>query len=290
MYIGTILSPDLGGEKHSFAPTYNLKWPNRYLDAHRTLDYVIPQNAKSVFERVVAACMRTRGKSSLKIVDIGCSYGINAALLKCSTTLDELYTETASPHGVLRKRNIDSHRGFFKARTRRHDLSFVGLDPASRAVDYALQVGLIDAAVNADLEAHDLVDSDRALLSDADLIISTGCVGYVTERTFARLYPAIAESRPWVACFVMHPFVYHGIARMLDDHGLATTEIHAWRQRQRRFSTSREKRKVLASMKALDIDDRFERSTGYIYASFHLSVPRCEISSANLTEILPSHR
>ncbi len=277
MFYGTGQSPDLGGDKHSFAPTYNLKWPNRYLNAHRALDYVIPQNAKFVFERLITECMRKRGKKYLKVVDIGCSYGINAALLKCRTTLDELYAEASSPNGALMTRSIEAHHHFFAARTRRNDLFFVGLDPATRAIDYSLRTGLINAAVTANLELQDLTDADLSLLSDVDLIISTGCVGYVTERTFARLYPAVARSKPWVACFVMHPFGYHRISEILAPYDLATREIPGCRQRQRRFSTSKERRKVLALMKALKIDDRLERTTGYIYASFHLSVPRHEV-------------
>lgn len=272
MSLETRLSPDLGGTKHDFAPTYDRVWPQAYLKAHLALDYVIPQNAKTVFDQVIAHCMRERQKDHLKIIDVGCSYGINAALLKSNLALDELYA-AASPGGALHRRNIDAHRVFFDRSIRRDDLTFVGVDPARRATDYAKAIGLIDAAVTSDLEQDELSERDVALLSGADLIISTGCVGYVTERTFDRLYRIVAQSKPPVACFVMHPFPYGRIGEALDAYGLQTREIERWRQRQRRFSTPGERRSIVSSMKQSEMDSRLERTTGYVYASFHLSLP-----------------
>ncbi|TCM48345.1 hypothetical protein C8J36_11445 [Rhizobium sp. PP-F2F-G48] len=264
---------DLNGSKHDFTPTYNNRWPDRYLRAHRQLDYIIPQQAKSVFEPLIERCMQARQKTRLKIIDVGCSYGINASLLSHRISLDELYVEAAPRTGVLSTRDIDKHRAYFTDRPRRGDLSIIGLDPSKRAVEYAMRAGLIEAAVTSNLEHQDISDSEAELIRDADLIISTGCIGYVTDRTFRRLYTATAASRPWVASFVMHPFTYSAIAETLTGFGLATQEMPELLQRQRRFSTQKEKRVILNAMKMLKMDDRFERSTSYIYASFHLSVP-----------------
>jgi hypothetical protein len=267
------VSNNLNGSKHDFTPTYNNRWPDRYLRAHRQLDYVIPQQARAVFEPLIERCMKARRKKRLKIVDVGCSYGINASLLNHRISLDELYVEAATRTGVLSSRDIEKHKAYFAERPRRDDLSIIGLDPSVRATHYALRTGLIDAAVTSNLELADMSDAEASLIRDADLIISTGCVGYVTDRTFRRLYTAASASRPWVGCFVMHPFSYDGIAETLTAFGLATQEMPELQQRQRRFSTQKEKRTILKSMKQSKMDDRYERSTGYIYASFHLSVP-----------------
>ncbi|WP_350297486.1 class I SAM-dependent methyltransferase [Agrobacterium arsenijevicii] len=264
---------DLNGSKHDFTPTYNNRWPDRYLRAHRQLDYIIPQQAKAVYEPLIERCMQAKRKTRLKIIDVGCSYGINASLLSRRISLDELYVEAAPRTGILSTRDIEKHRTYFTQRPRRGDLSIIGLDPSKRAVQYAMRTGLIDAAVTSNLEHQDMSDAEANLIRDADLIISTGCIGYVTHRTFRRLYAATAASRPWVACFVMHPFSYDGIAETLSAFGLATQEMPELRQRQRRFSTQKEKRTILKSMKLSKMDDRYERSTSYIYASFHLSLP-----------------
>lgn len=265
-------SHDLRGAKHDFGGTYNAMWPDRYLRAHGALDYVIPQQARNVFEPLLLKCMRARGKDRLKIVDVGCSYGINASLLNYDVSLDELYVEARDGRGVMASRDIDVHRRYFAARARR-DLPIIGIDPSYRAANYALDVGLITAAVTSNLEHQELKDHEIAALHDCDLIISTGCVGYVTGRTFQRLYSAVASSRPWVGCFVMHPFSYRGISNVLAEFGLVTEEFPELQQRQRRFSTPREKKIILKSMRDAKMDDRYERTTGYIYASYYLSKP-----------------
>ncbi|MES0051971.1 hypothetical protein NKJ68_31105, partial [Mesorhizobium sp. M0053] len=100
-----------------------------------------------------------------------------------------------------------------------------------------------------------------------------GCVGYATAATFARVYEASATSRPWVVAFVMHPFSYDDIAAALRAFSLETRLVERFRQRQRRFSTSTERQAILKTMGKLGIEDRLERTTGYIYASCYISAP-----------------
>jgi hypothetical protein len=71
----------------------------------------------------------------------------------------------------------------------------------------------------------------------------------------------------------MHPFPYGRIAETLETYGLQTREIETWQQRQRRFSTPGERRSIVSSMEQSDMDSRLERTTGYVYASFYLSLP-----------------
>lgn len=260
--------------KHDFTPTYDQPWPHAYYSAHLALDYMICDRAKPVFEDIIARMRRQRPHRPLKIVDVGASYGLNAALLRSRLTLDELYAAYTLKDGALASQRLEDHQAFFTRQQRREDLDVVGLDPSRHALRYARNVGLIRAAATADLETEELSPTDREVLRDADLIISTGCVGYATARTFQRVYAATAASRPWVASFAMHPFGYGDIATVLAGFGLATIEKPDLRQRQRRFSTEQERSSILSLMAERGMDDRLERATGYIYAAFHLSTPR----------------
>lgn len=260
--------------KHDFSPTYDQCWPNAYYKAHLALDYMICDRARPVFESIIAHLRRQRPHRPLKIVDIGASYGLNAALLRAPLTLDDLYAAYTLADGPLASQRLVDHQAFFTRQRLREDLEIVGLDPSRRALRYARDVGLIGAAVTANLETEELTRTDRKTLCDADLIISTGCVGYATARTFQRVYEATAASRPWVASFAMHPFGYGDIATMLAGFGLATIERPDLRQRQRRFSNEQERSSILTLMAEQGMDDRLERATGYIYAAFHLSTPR----------------
>ncbi|MCA0048279.1 hypothetical protein LB577_15200 [Mesorhizobium sp. B283B1A] len=268
---------NIQGAKHDFAAAYNSKWPHAYFRAHLSLDYVIPDRAKPVFERIFADYRRVRKKTRLKIIDVGCSYGVNAALLRTDLSLDELYAAYLRPSGPLSRRDEVEHRAFFRNRGLRDDIQFVGVDPSFRAVRYARVLGLLEAGIIADLETRDLTVQERCALAGADIVISTGCVGYATERTFARVCEASATSRPWVVAFAMHPFSYDNIAMVLRDFGLETRLEDRFRQRQRRFSTVKERRAILTAMTKLGMEDRLERTTGYIYASCHVSVPPGEL-------------
>ncbi|TGS08937.1 MAG: hypothetical protein E5W56_00165 [Mesorhizobium sp.] len=264
---------NIQGNKHDFTAAYNRRWPHAYFRAHLALDYVISDRAKPVFERIFAEYRRVRNKTSLKIIDVGCSYGINAALLRTDLDLDDLYAAYLKSGGSLSGRQELEHRAFFRDRGLRDDIQFVGVDPSFRAVRYAQTLGLLEVGVTADLETRDLSVKERCALEDADILISTGCVGYATERTFARVYDASATSRPWVVAFVMHPFSYDDIAAALRGFGLETKHLDQFRQRQRRFSTLVERRAILKAMSKLGMEDRLERTTGYIYASCYVSAP-----------------
>ncbi|MER9534164.1 hypothetical protein NKI89_30990 [Mesorhizobium sp. M0309] len=261
------------GTKHDFTAVYNRKWPHSYFRAHLAVDYMIPDRAKPVFERIFADYRRVRKKTRLKIIDVGCSYGINAALLRSELDLDDLYAAYLEPNGSLSRRKEVEHCAFFRDRGLRDDIHFVGVDPSFRAVRYAQSLGLLEAGITADLETRNLTLEECSALVDADILISTGCVGYATERTFARVYEASATSRPWVVAFAMHPFSYHQVAAILRDFALETKLVDRFRQRQRRFSTPEERQAILKAMAKLGIEDRLERTTGYIYASCYISAP-----------------
>ncbi|WP_448954929.1 hypothetical protein [Labrys neptuniae] len=273
-------SDDIGVVKHDFSACYNQDWPHSYLKAHLALDYIIPDRAKPVFHATLDRYRAVRRKDHLKIIDVGCSYGINAALLRTDMTLDDLYAAYAAIDGPLAGRRSAQHRAFFASREIGADIRIVGVDPSERAARYARAVGLVDAIVTTDLEASDLTDPEKRALAGADILISTGCVGYATERTFKRIYEATANSHPWVATFVMHPYSYDGIARMLATYNLQTRETLV--ARQRRFSSDAEQQGLLDAMLDRGIDSRLERTTGYIYASFHLSTLSNELLSGML--------
>ncbi|MBP2239034.1 SAM-dependent methyltransferase [Sinorhizobium kostiense] len=263
--------------KHDFSGAYNRKWPHAYFRAHLALDYIIPDRAKPIFERIFADYRRVRKKTRLKIIDVGCSYGVNAALLRADLDLDDLYAAYLGSSGALARRHEIEHRDFFRNRGLRDDLQFVGVDPSFRAVRYARNQGLLDAGIETNLEARDLTVTERCALADADIIISTGCVGYATERTFVRVYNASAASRPWVVAFAMHPFSYDDISAAVRCFGLETRLVDRFRQRQRRFSTPTERQAILTAMAELGIEDHLERTTGYVYASCYISAPPGEV-------------
>ena len=77
--------PMTGGHKANFDDIYDQPDPRAYFRTLAPLDYQIPQQARPVIERVHAAAGADR-----TILDVCCSYGINAALLRFDLDIADL--------------------------------------------------------------------------------------------------------------------------------------------------------------------------------------------------------
>ena len=117
----------------------------------------------------------------------------------------------------------------------RHEIEFIGCDLSKPAVDYARAVGLIKHGLVGNFEVQPLPGTAEEILRGVDLIISTGSIGYVTERTIGRLLAAIGKPAPWIASFVLRMFPYDRIEESLSAAGLVTEKMQGITFVQRRF-------------------------------------------------------
>lgn len=275
--------------KADFEWTYNRLDPRSYFQALGALDYAIPERAAPIFEKVFDAYAAARRRERLTVLDIGCSYGINAAVLKYGCTMSALRDhylaldeDEVSPREVMR---VDQDR--FTPGARRRDLSIIGLDRAQLAASYGFWAGLLDDAVADNLEDHEPSVQSARTLAKCDLVISTGVVGYVSERTFARI--AACQSKddlPWVASFVLRMFDFGPVARTLETFGYATERLAGRTFRQRRFEDAAEQAHVERLLRARGLDPAGFESEGHYLAEFFLSRPRREAIAAPLTKIM----
>src|SRR5690606_2364223 len=127
---------------------YNCPDPRKYFSTLGQLEYIIPQAAKPFFNKVFACYRNAKDSPRLKIVDLGTSYGINAALLKYGLDLQDLYhlygSEKAQrlSHGEL----VERDRRLFRNANADPNLEIVGVDVADRAVAYAENVHVLDGS------------------------------------------------------------------------------------------------------------------------------------------------
>ena len=237
--------------------------PRTYFRTLRKLEYHIPQLAKPRFGRLIDQLRETR--PAVSVLDIGCSYGINGALLRCDLTMDDLYERYDTD--IPRQRMLERDRSLCKADTR-----FVGLDVSRPALEYAEAAGFIDVAVHADLEAADPTPDQCERLAGTDLAVSTGCIGYVTELTIDRVVRA-ADRLPWMAHFVLRMYPFDRIAGCLADHGYTTIRSEQV-FRQRRFASPDEQVQVLDTLSGLGLDPSGLEADGWLYAQLYISRPR----------------
>jgi carnitine O-acetyltransferase len=263
---------------------YNNAEPTIYFSTLSRLGYRIPQDAKPRFQRLIEARRNTTETEASKVVDLGCSYGVNGTLLKHGFSLDDLYriceTAEADAPGDLLKQDRDRY-----ADPADTALEMVGVDPADRAVSYAIDAGLLDAGVATNLEKGEPTAKDVAAIENADLIISTGCVGYVTEISLERLLEASLDSRPWMAHFVLRMFDFDAAEEMLSRHGYVTEKLGGL-FRQRRFASTEEQQHVLDNLCRLGIDATGAEETGWYLAELHVARPEEVAKSLPLSEIL----
>jgi SAM-dependent methyltransferase len=259
--------------KASLDHIYTQPAPRTYFATLRKLDYCIPQLAKPHFSRLVNQLRTVR--PAVTVLDIGCSYGINGALLRCDATMDELYERYVGADASAQTRDslLARDRALVAERRRPDGPRFVGLDVADDALSYARSAGFVDDAVSADLEHLDPTEEQRERLATADLVISTGCIGYITEQTIGRVVRAGGDRPPWMAHFVLRMYPFDPIEECLA--GLGYTTVRDERLfKQRMFVSPEEQAQVLETLAEVGVDPRGLEADGWLYARLFISRPR----------------
>src|SRR3546814_7778219 len=65
--------------KADFSAIYVQPDPRAYFRTLGALGYVIPHLARPVFDQLIEARQRAKGGGPITVLDLGCSYGVNAA-------------------------------------------------------------------------------------------------------------------------------------------------------------------------------------------------------------------
>ncbi|MFQ5626223.1 MAG: class I SAM-dependent methyltransferase, partial [Methyloligellaceae bacterium] len=212
---------EINEAKASMDHIYDQPDPRAYFRELKKLGYAIPSAAKPIFQKLISH--RRRGQDdTIHVLDLGCSYGVNAALLKHDLSMGDLYEHwaqeglaDAAPEEV-----VEYDQRFFTDLDEPENIEVIGLDVAENAVAFAEEVGLLDEGLAFNLETEPLPASAEEELAPVDLVTSTGCVGYVTEKSFERLLPVITRDRqPWIANFVLRMFPFDAIEETLSDWG-----------------------------------------------------------------------
>jgi SAM-dependent methyltransferase len=257
--------------KANFDNAYTAPDPREYYRVLYGLDYIIPDLAKEVFRNTIAALEAKLGRP-VRVLDLGCSYGINAALIQYPLDIGQLAQRYMGLHdsGVSSHELVELDAHYFQSWPR-YDAEIIGCDVSGPAVNYARSVGLIDYGVIGNFETQSLPPASKEILRGVDPIISTGSIGYITERTLQRMMDAIGEPAPWVASFALRMFPYDKIDAMLSSAGLVTEKLSGATFVQRRFESESECLDVLKRLEDLGIDPQHKEATGLLHAEFYLS-------------------
>ncbi len=254
---------------------YNAPNPSSYYTTLSRLDYQIPEKAKPVFQNIIQQYRQKFQKDKVRILDVGCSYGVNAMLLKCDLNMAQLNEH----YGQARKNNLSTvemlkqDKRFLKNNIRDNNLEVIGLDKSSNAIDYAIRATILDGGADDNLEKNRPSVEAMKVLDGIDIITSTGCIGYVTEKTLKWLLKINTPGSPWLVNFVLRMFPMDDIDTELQKFGYITEKIENITFPQRKFANSEEQTQVLKRLAELDIDPTGRETEGWFHADAYISRP-----------------
>ena len=261
--------------KLNFDDIYTRDDPRDYFRVLGGLDYVIPDVACPIFRQLIEARHAELGRP-VTVLDIGCSYGINAALLCYPVSFETLYDRylARGMQALPASEVVELDRHFFASWPKRENVRVIGMDISAPAIEYAVGCGLLDFGIVGDFENGKPTPEQCAALKSVDVIISTGCVGYVTERTFEKLSVCTEGVMPWVASFVLRMFAYDDIEATLAKQGLVTEKFEGTTFVQRRFGDRDEQRGVMEKLRAKRISPSGKEADGHYHTELFVSRPR----------------
>ncbi|MEO8651949.1 MAG: class I SAM-dependent methyltransferase [Hyphomicrobiaceae bacterium] len=273
--------------KANFDQIYIRPDPREYFRILHGLDYIIPDLALPIFRQITETLTELRGRP-LRILDIGCSYGINAALLRYPMSMERLAQRYADlqAFGLAPEEVVALDRNYYRSWPTVTNARFIGLDSSAPAVNYATQAGILDHGFAEDLEGNDPSPRLADLLSGVDLVISTGCVGYVTAATFKRVLDAMQAPKPWFVSFVLRLYPFDEIAGVLNKRRLVTEKLESVTFVQRRFHSEQEYSHTLRALEQVGIDPQGKEAEGLLHAELFLSRPAEETNALPLDSLV----
>lgn len=278
----------LNEAKMDFSDLYTSKDPRNYFKYLGQLDYIIPHLAQPVIAQLIRARQELQDEP-VTVLDLGCSYAINGALMKFALNYEGLRQRYTAPtlQTLTSEELLDLDRHYYRAWPKKEGVRVIGLDISENAIRYAEACGVLDRGLAADLESRELTADEAADLADVDIIVSTGCVGYVTSKTFERVLKAVAPGRsPWVASFVLRMFPFDEIAATLRRHGLVTELYEGATFVQRRFASREEMEATIRAVEGRGLDSYGREAEGLFHANLFVSRPREEIERRPIQKMI----
>jgi SAM-dependent methyltransferase len=271
-----------------FDEIYDQPDPRPYFRALAPWDYQTPHHAQRVFRRIVAALDQHPDTARpVTVLDLCCSYGINAALLNHDLTLRDLYDHYTSPQteALTTAELIERDRAYYAVRRHPHPVRVIGLDVAPNAIAYARAVGLLDEGFAENLETDPPSPTLHRAAHPIRLITITGGAVFLSPRTFQ---PLLASTRHpvWVAAFVLRGHSYRALTDSLTTHGLITEHDATRTFPQRRFTDAREQQHAIDAVTAANTDPHGKETCGWFHTTLHLSRPAQDTSRLPLTTLL----
>lgn len=259
--------------KKDFTNIYIQETPTPYLEQMSNLGYRIADQTKPLYCHI-AERMINQQKTPIKILDVGSSYGINSALMRHSLTMTELdeFFLDSNPYP-----SIKETKDFFEELPINDSrFEFYLNDMSQPALDFAQKVGLCNNNFSTNLEEEPVPEKFKNIIKNIDLIISTGCIGYIGWKTFENIFSTITSSgpNPIFAFTSLRIFPLEDIKQVFEKNGFEMIKTNVGPLKQRQFHDEDEKAETIKLLRERGIETKGLEEKGFYYADFYVGGPK----------------
>lgn len=256
--------------KKDFSDIYTKKYPAPYLEEMNHVEYRIPDQTKPLYKHLTER-LGNHLKRSINILDLGSSYGINSALLNYELIMSELNDFFIQQNP---RPSIKEVQDFFDELPGKNpNLKFYLVDTSSPALEFAEKAGLCEGSFCVNMEKEPLPSEFKLTLSNIDLIISTGCIGYIGWKSFEKMFESIDDqnSSTIFAFTVLRMFHMDEIEKVFKKNNFELIKTKIGPLKQRQFYNEEEMKKTVDLLGRRNVDTHGLEDTGYYFADFYVA-------------------
>ena len=227
-------------------------------------------------------------------VDYRMADHMNPYLLKTDCVyrdLAEFYRHEASSEYALCV--VESQR-WLDSQAMREDVEVVGFDSSEEAIRFAVASHMIDEgiALNLEEEKSELTADEAHLIQECDVLLSTGAIGYVTDKTVNPILDEFGNNArgalgPVAVMTVLELFDSAPIAEAFTEHGYRFGRLPV-RMPQRRFVDEEEREGVIETLRQRGVNTDSLESETQMFAGLCIAAKpeRFDALTECVTEVL----
>lgn len=267
--------------KADFDEAYVAPTPHLYIDQMARHGYEIGEQARPYCAAAAELLRAHNGEAwPVQMLDIGCSYGIGSAFVRYGCSFDEIVAFFTSRAPTDYRAACEAMRMWLNVTPPACDVRCVGLDSSAPAICYAVEAGLLDGGIARSFEepGADPTPEEVTWFRSCNLLICTGAIGYITERTLDIVLKHLGrdnpgEVGPFAAVTILRMFDERPVAESFERHGFTFQHVPETRLPQRRFTDVHEREGVLAAVRARGLDPTGWEDQGKHFADLYVAAP-----------------
>jgi carnitine O-acetyltransferase len=265
--------------KACFDDIYTSSTPHAYIQMMARHGYEIGEQARPYC--VAAAELLNEYNEDtcpVQMLDIGCSYGMGSAFVKYGCSFDEMvgFFSTRAPRDF--QAACEAMRAWLNVTPAPNNVRCVGLDSSEPAIRFAKMAGLLDYGIARNFENPDVTPNAEECpwLRNCNLLISTGSIGYVTDRTMNQVLRHAGKNHPnefgpLAVLTILRMFESTSIRDSFENHGFRFEKVPAIMLSQRSFTDENERKGVLKILHDKNIDTSEWEDRGKMFAELFVA-------------------